>query len=60
MTFQMANNMTEMAEMMTSTVAVLPDLTREDLYNVKPHLPYWVSVASHTNKHILTHVYMKF
>ena len=49
MIFQMANNMTEMADMMTSTVSGLSNLTREDLYNVKPHLPDWVSVSSHTN-----------
>ena len=46
MIFQMANNMTDMEDMMTSTVAVLSNLTRDDLYNVKPPLPYWVSVAS--------------
>ena len=46
MIFQMANNMTEMEYMMTSTVTGLSNLTRGDLYYVKPHLPDWVSVAS--------------
>jgi hypothetical protein len=42
MIFQMENNLTEMADIMSG----LFNLSREDIYNVKPHLPYWVSVSS--------------